>query len=909
MGIERAHVLIGDQPFTLDESNPDYNLPYRRWSRSIFADQPIVGSDGQNLRPEQLVWNMTEFDGEGQVVLDASDDFSKRLFYRSEGIDFRIPGQMQLNQSSLIVQPTSSGGSTATTLQGAANFADVTGVSTTAATDRKLTAVNDVVGSDVITPGAGQVQADYYLYADTEQYSTIEGSAFAVFTGTGQVIGSDISLVSAGTIVTTVDQSTLTAGVPYTVEFYAYLSAAYSGATKPTIRCSVIDTTVRNDAFMVDMVDNVKLTGIASPADGSFQAKCHFTPRSGHLYQFWVTLMVTPGSWNGYVLCDRVRYSKVISASETVTISVYNSSGSTTIASQTLNISNTASALSGTLLFTSAAATNYSFRVSYGAGAQSPWVDKLVYTIRSTSSTVYHPEIVDVGSGGYVWAVGYSAAGSPITWTYDFSTKAWTVRTTLSTHAAGTRPLAMCHSDAYQYILGDDDEVSQTDTSNAAEYVSAAATTGTCRGICIAQDRLIVLTEDTTNGVWIYTFPVDGAGATYGSATSSVQVTTAKVSPTTTLRQRMVGTPTGARFYVNYGSAVCRVYEADTSTSTPTVRMLAELPDGVQGTSIEHTGGKTFVGGQFLAGSGQLPRSALWMIDESGAVIRAALFRRDDPEAAPPVWIDAYQNDLNILMGSQVWRYSLITSGLYLEYKLQPGTITNARSLAATQGVTLCTYAGEGMWVTGSQGTYRTGGTTSSNEYISSIFDNGLPFETKMLTEIVLLTDPIPTGTSVAVQYDADQTGTWTHLGNCTRGQATHHLRVSLPDNAVTYGTIQVRVVLGTNGSATPVIYGITVRGLTTSTEDYIDLNLLLADEDSSSRVHGKQRTGGEMAQYLRSLKTAGTPVGLTDYYGADSGRKGAGAAISNLVRIESVDQIFVKQGEGRGFVRMRILS
>src|SRR5262245_27608740 len=100
-----AHVEIGGVGYNLDEAyEADLGRRcYIHGGRDIFAEQfNITGVPGaRNLRQEELQWVITNFSGEGQVVQIPDDETSATRFYRSEGIDMRVPGEQTLNRSSV----------------------------------------------------------------------------------------------------------------------------------------------------------------------------------------------------------------------------------------------------------------------------------------------------------------------------------------------------------------------------------------------------------------------------------------------------------------------------------------------------------------------------------------------------------------------------------------------------------------------------------------------------------------------------------------------------------------------------------------------------------------------------------------------------------------------------------------
>lgn len=889
-----ADVILGDHPYKLDVSNPDFTPPYRRWTRPLSETFPIIGMEGMNLQSDALVATFTNFSGEGQLALSATRPETWPKFYSSEGLDFTVSGQFKLNRSIALQKPQHTGGGGSTTTEGNAGFEDEVGTSTTSGTDRRLNAAGDTIKlATPVAPGAGTNQVEFHLYHEGVQSTTTQGSSFELKDGHGAVSGTDFTMTKVGTTVSTADLSSLTANVAYEVNFFAYLSAA-AGNKGPTVRGQIMDVTNATPA-LVKGTGLHEITGTGAPS-APFDT-VNFTPESGKTYRFQFVLVDIPQSFSGHVLADKVSYGPTLSPNNAVTISIYNVTGAAEVVAKDVYLTNTATAMVGSLTYTSAAATDYEYRVEYLSGGQRPWLDKAVALAQTAGANlVFNIEDLELGQGGLVWAVGHNAAANTTTWTYNISTEAWTNRQTPGS-TSNTKALAMDHTDTYEYVLLDNSIVYQLTTAANNAYI--AATTATARGMCIAQNRLIVLGEDTTNGVVVYTYALDQTSYPV-AITSSVTVSASKETPDITLRQRMTSTPTGARFFLNYSDRAI-VYEVDTSTTTPTVRQIAVLPDGVKATAIKHTGGLTFIAGQYLTETGQTARTAIWFIDQNGVLDRRGYIRRDNPIAAAIQKFVAYQNDLWFTQGSShVWRYSLSSGGLFNEYQLSPTTRASGRALAVQQGHVWVADKDEGVWVAGSVGTYRQSSASGGSTWTSSITDFGIPYELKTLDSIDVLTDDMPTGAQVFCEYQIDQNGTWTHAGTHTSGS----LQRFAIDPTVTFQNIQVRTRLGSaTGTTTPTVRAVSIRAEPVFGEEFIDLNLLLADEDGSHHVAGRQSPGGDLAANLWALKNTGAITTLID--GFDSTQTGASIY---RVRITSIDHLNSKVGEGRALVRCKVL-
>jgi hypothetical protein len=188
-------VKLGDILCILDKNAPqEIQRPmHRHQFRPIFRQGiDITGKPGsQNLREDRLLWHITDWGGgEGQVVLQNDDDASARRFFRSEGLNARTAGQLELNRSIVQNNPQDATGGSTDTSEGSA-WTAITGSITDTGTDTRLDSLTTVAQSVAWTPGAGQVQAKFHLYKEAAQTTTVEGSGFSKLGGPGQLSGDD----------------------------------------------------------------------------------------------------------------------------------------------------------------------------------------------------------------------------------------------------------------------------------------------------------------------------------------------------------------------------------------------------------------------------------------------------------------------------------------------------------------------------------------------------------------------------------------------------------------------------------------------------------------------------------------------------------------------------------------------
>lgn len=905
-----AHVEIGGVGYDLDEAY-EADLGRRNYihgGRDIFAEQfNITGIPGaRNLRQEDLVWQITNFAGEGQVVMKADDETSATRFYRSEGIDNRVPGQQTLNRSSVSQFP-SLAGAASTTYQGAADFADITGTSTTSGTDRNLDDVGDKVGTSAnYAPGAGSSQVDFYLFRGVfeDNDTTVQGDALRLYGGTGKETGTNF-LLKDGTAQTTIKSSGthFTAGVQQRVEFtFDVLGETDDFRPITPVRVQVADVT-RENHIQIVATDYQRWAA----ASGPNVMTLNFTPVAGKDYRFRIIASAAQGL---NVLIDKIAFGPEEGVN-TATIEVWNQTGGASVTTKIVEVNaEAAGALAGSITFTSAAATNYRFRVERTAGQQDIWVDQVTAT--DQGATVFVLDCIETGLGGRTWAGGHTAAADSKVWRYDPTDDRWEDSggtlgefATLNDGAATTNAvvLAMTHSDSLEYFLLNNGDVYSVTTAGVDDLYADTFTDAV--GMAACQERLVVMTEGT-GGITIYALPLDDGSTPVlpGDAdVTSLPITAGSKTPNANLRQRMCSSPTGVRFFVNYGDATCKVYEADVSGSTITYRELADLGHGVEGYAIAYETGLTWITGQFVAESDQTPQSALWFIDANGVLERDLFFREDSPDTNPPIDIEPYQTNLWILQGSKVWRRSLTRGGLFLEYELAPTTSSEARSLAVATGRTWALYEDE-IIVTGTESTYRQASGEGGNTHTSSIYDFGLPGQKKVLTTIKVLTKDMPAGAQIRVLYSLDGSSTFTEAGLCTSGAETVFI-ISSEENPTLFNTLQMRwQLISTNGTATPTLKAVIPTAQSADQQEYFDLVLRVEDQDSSDHPPDVQSTGAQLAKHLVSLWKSGIPVVFRDGYES----KDPSEFTDYLVRVGDFRFEAKAQGEGRIVTTLKVI-
>jgi hypothetical protein len=881
-----AHIVLNDIPLKLDQAAPEeiQRPAYRHYFRPVFSQRiDITGRPGaQNLREDRLLWHITDWDGgEGQVVLVNNDDASARKFYRSEGLDFSVPGQVKLNQSinaTAIVDGT--GGATAT-VEGSA-FTALTGSITDTGTDTELNTTSTLAASTSFTPGAGQTSMNFYLYkagASTD----VEASAMTVTYGSATVTGTDRNCGTQSYVkMQTASISGLTAGTPVTATAYATSGSANAALYVWNATTSSLVVTPSQATFTS-----------ASPVTATF------TPSSGTSYYFELRVYNSAS-----LIVNKVSYGGS-GTPTTVTCTVQNHTDTAEVKTSTFQISNASSALVKTLTFNSTAGKEYRARVSYGSGGDHPFIDKVTTVVAGT--TAVKLAMLELGLDSKIVAMNTTAT-TPQAYAYNFTDEDWdALNIALGDFANGAVVQSMAHTDAYQYASSGVDVIQFTGSGDN-DYIADLAG---IMGMAICQDRLFVVTFHATNFVDVTTYPIDTDASGGNAAATATAVSGASLAPDTTLKQQVVGTNTGARWFLNYSDVTAIVYESNIATGTCVTTEISRLPTGTKATAITDVGGFTFVAGRDADDEGLVGVCSLWLIDDDNLPTRVATFRQDDPNDAPISSMQPYGNDIWLLQGKYVWRYDLASGGVFLEYELEPGDQSYARSLAVVKGHVFALFAQEDgtntggvIWVAGAASTYRQASVEAGSSFTTSVYDYGIPGEVKTMRSITVVTDDMPASTSVVVEAQFNQSGTWVTIGTHTTGNETTFL-IATPESVYEFRTLQLRVTLNSlTGASTPTVRSVVAEAMVLGFEEFFEFIVLTDDEDSNFHIAGQNRTGGDVVQAVTALRRTQTPFTFVDAYEHNNLNNNPDYSVVFDTSDGTNDEV----GEGRLSVRLRVL-
>lgn len=869
---EPPHVRLGDYLFAVVNLFDESGIrPMRQRWRSIFADkQGIPGAPGyQNLRPEILPWVATSFaGGEGQRVIDPTDEDSFRAFDRAQTIDFSNPGEMRLARQ-MVQQGTT--GAVPTTVEGSAWVDDV-GVSTVVGTDRRLNAQGDAVKTDIALT-AGQWQIDFYAYSDPS--TTIEGSALLEEKGNTTVVGTDIRLKSEKAKVRTTNRTPALGRVTVGARFV--LPAPSKGAAHATAKLEVFNQT--RDEKIAEVHARMRARGgeddVATP-------QVTFKAKSGQTYRYKVTLGSISNA--NYLAVDYLTEDE----RETKTLKWEVKDGAAVVASGTADMGGiTSSQRVASATVVVAGAVTYTLRVVRQVSLNRPmYVDKGVFVL----AVMNDPRVIHFGRKSFIWLFDFSASALVRGLYWDAGLAKWVSVGTVG--ANGDLAVAAATSDAYEFVALSDKKVYRFKEPATSE-VYTAALGDTIEGIAVGGSRLLILTESQANGTVLYDTELEGTPPvtpTQRYAVGNKGIVTAG------LPQRMAATRNGAVFFANHGPD-CWVYSWDGSAGVP----LAKLPTGFNGRAIVHANGVTWVGGGFPAvdPSGNInQRPAIFIVDHStGEPVQLdiRLYRDEDPVTVLQ-FMQLFGSDVYVVCDVKstpkklrVWRISLRPPiAPFLDQEI---TLDETQASGTARGLAMTGQDSFVIWSKG--GPYRrltTYNVTTPAVFTSSRYDFGLD-EKKRLDEIEIQ-GVIPAGTRVLVLVETDDSGEFNLAADLT---APGKVQVSSPEETVKFKSLRYQVqLISTDPNATPNPFRITLRAYAPVFEKAFLIMLNCFDQNAVWHLEGQQARGVDGLRYLRALTDTGALVEFEDRYSSKRDEE----AESFVVYVQDIDAFYVDRGE-----------
>jgi hypothetical protein len=166
----------------------------------------------------------------------------------------------------------------------------------------------------------------------------------------------------------------------------------------------------------------------------------------------------------------------------------------------------------------------------------------------------------------------------------------------------------------------------------------------------------------------------------------------------------------------------------------------------------------------------------------------------------------------------------------------------------------------QGVYV--SQNTYP----VDSTQYLElPIHDFDLPDLDKSLVSITVVLEPLLANWTVTVEYDANESGSWTSAGTIsTAGTARQTLTVSSSSSTAKFRNLKLRLGLASSdGADTPVVRSASVKAGVIEYQRQFQLVLKLDD----TPLVGQNMSGEQKADVLKALEDAKALVEFQDHY------------------------------------------
>ncbi len=490
-----------------------------------------------------------------------------------------------------------------------------------------------------------------------------------------------------------------------------------------------------------------------------------------------------------------------------------------------------------------------------GIDVRTPGHFRLMPTM-SVTTTPSSPRLVSLGTGNDVWAYHFDGTNTDI-YRWNFSTNAFSQ---VLANAFAGEVGSGTNTDKYNYVANRESATAysiwQHDAAAATKYT---ATHTFCAGIAFAADRLYALfddglyeiTPDLTTGLPLAKDSADFQRVATFKFTWSTQ--------TADFRQLVTSVGNGVRFLTVPDGGAPTVWEY----SQGATQRRWPVPSGFQPSCIFHYG-VTFIGGRFTQRVTSGPpktRAALLFIDGNDQLRFLTYLRYEDPADEHVAYMAADGAFVYALQGNRLWVYDFTTGGITLDSTVGASSPSNTRSVVVMDTKKWVAIEGQGVSV--SANSYPT-----SVQYLySPIWDFGVSDRDKTLTEIQVVTAALPSNTSVQVDYQVNENGTWTSAGAASTSGSTHTWDLISSTQTVTFRTIQWRVGIRstTGGANTPEVRSVSVKAFVNDYTEQFILTLAL-DDDERSRG-GRARTGRDKARDLLTLVQDRTAVQFRDHY------------------------------------------
>ncbi len=559
----------------------------------------------------------------------------------------------------------------------------------------------------------------------------------------------------------------------------------------------------------------------------------------------------------------------------TARLRIRNQTDGTDTTSTTATFTNTFQDYTLSVNFTGVAGKTYRYYAEISAyngtevSGQRPYleVDYVEYT---TAGALTDPRAIWHGRADNIVMVNWDGTNSD--WhVWDFPNSEWD---SLHSNARNSLIRAFCSSDVYDYAAYDDQTVYASDGSTHTAYLAAAPANTDAWGLAIANNRLYYLTLGSVR--YLHECTLDAtSGLPFTENTADYKrVMSASDFPNesaldNTYRQRITSIGNGVRFFINMRGGPTTIFEFSEGAGRP---LPLTLPQGFKATAIHHYGGVTFVGGvwQNQAASPAVTRAGAFYIGADLTPRPLGIFRFHDPDDEPIRYITAWENDIYFLQGTNIWRYSGGDAGIVLERTTSASDETAARGMAVMDRKIWAAYASQGVFVT--QNNYP----SSNTQYLQSpVWDWDIPDINKVLTQIDVVTQPLPANTSITMDYQDNEDGAWTEItapaSASTTGSTTHTFAVwgtAAAPTTVTFRNLKWRVGLrSSDGTSTPTVRSVTARATVIDYQESFEFLVDITDDTSTHHLAGQQLSGHQKADLLTTYKSNKSLVAFEDHY------------------------------------------
>ena len=144
---------------------------------------------------------------------------------------------------------------------------------------------------------------------------------------------------------------------------------------------------------------------------------------------------------------------------------------------------------------------------------------------------------------------------------------------------------------------------------------------------------------------------------------------------------------------------------------------------------------------------------------------------------------------------------------------------------------------------------------------ISPVWDFGLVDE-KILSSIRVNCEAVPTNWSIVVDYQLDESGSWTNAGTVAATAKGGTFTVTTDSTTKTFRQLRLRVSFvwlgtpGTNPTTTPILFGVEARAQVS--QKLKTWTLMLELQDDEAQAQGQSFTGATKIDNIQAIAVSG---------------------------------------------------